>query len=84
VLDELGGLAEIEEVEGRTVIRGYSCPLAAVAPHHQEACWLAEALLEEVIGERVRERCDRERPACRFEVSAEADKPWEGELPGPS
>jgi predicted ArsR family transcriptional regulator len=75
VLNELGGLAEIEEVEGRAVIRGYSCPLGAVAPRHPEACLLAEALLQEVIGERVRERCDHERPACRFEVGAEAEKP---------
>ena len=38
MLDELGGLAEIEEREGGLVIRGYGCPLAAVIPDHPEAC----------------------------------------------
>src|SRR5215218_7924775 len=36
VLNELGGLAELEERDGSFVIRGYSCPLAAVTPGHPE------------------------------------------------
>src|SRR4051794_1705556 len=31
VLGELGGLAEVEEAEGRLVIRGFDCPLGEVA-----------------------------------------------------
>ena len=74
VLEELGGLIEIEEDEGAGTLRlrGFGCPLAAVAPGHPDACRLAETLLEEIIGAPVRERCDRatERPRCYFEVLA--------------
>lgn len=70
VLNELGGLAELEEQDGTFVIRGYSCPLAAVAPDHPEVCRLAEALVAEVAGVPVHEHCDRnERPRCCFEVA---------------
>ena len=71
VLNELGGLAEVEERDGTFVIRGYSCPLAAVTPEHPEVCRMAEALVAEVAGVPVREHCDRgERPRCCFEVAA--------------
>jgi predicted ArsR family transcriptional regulator len=71
VLNELGGLAELEQQDGTLVIRGYSCPLAAVTPDHPEVCRLAEALVAEVAGVPVHERCDRgERPRCCFEVAS--------------
>ncbi len=74
VLNELGGLAELEEREGVFVIRGYSCPLAAAVPGHPAVCKLAEALLTEVVGMPVRECCDRgERPRCQFEVALVGD-----------
>ena len=70
VLNELGGLAELEEQDGTLVIRGYGCPLSAVTPEHPEACRMAEALVAEVAGVQVRECCDRsERPRCCFEVA---------------
>lgn len=70
VLNEMGGLAEVEERDGGFVIRGYSCPLAAVIPDHPEACRMAETLLAELAGVPVREHCDRgESPRCRFEVA---------------
>ena len=69
-LNELGGLAELEERDGRFVIRGYGCPLAAVTPGHPEVCRVAEAMISELAGVPVRERCDRgARPRCCFEVS---------------
>jgi predicted ArsR family transcriptional regulator len=71
VLNELGGLAELEERDGTVVIRGYSCPLAAVTPDHPEVCRMAEALVAEVAGVSVQEHCDRgERPRCCFEVAS--------------
>ena len=74
VLNELGGLAELEEQDGTLVIRGYSCPLAAVTPDHPEVCRLAEALVADVAGVQVHERCDRsERPRCCFEVARADD-----------
>jgi predicted ArsR family transcriptional regulator len=70
VLNELGGLAELEEYDGGLVIRGYSCPLAAVTPVYPEACRMAETLLTDVAGVPVLERCERgERPRCRFDVA---------------
>jgi hypothetical protein len=59
VLNELGGLAELEEHDGGFVIRGYSCPLAGVTPDHPEARRMAETLAIELAGVPVHERCDR-------------------------
>ena len=74
VLNELGGLAELEERDGSVVIRGYSCPLAGVTPDHPEVCRMAEALVGEVAGVSVREHCDRsERPRCYFEIASAGD-----------
>ncbi|MDQ3911048.1 MAG: ArsR family transcriptional regulator [Actinomycetota bacterium] len=68
-LNDLGGLAELEERDGSFVVRGYSCPLAAVAPGHPEVCRMAETLLSELAGVPIYEHCDRgERPRCCFEV----------------
>jgi predicted ArsR family transcriptional regulator len=70
VLNELGGLAQLEERDGAYLIQGYSCPLAALTPEHPEVCRMAETMLTEVAGVSVYERCDRgERPRCCFEVS---------------
>ena len=71
VLNELGGLAELEERDGAVVIRGYSCPLAGVTPEHPEVCRMAETLIAELAGVPVHERCDRgERPRCCFEIAS--------------
>ena len=70
VLNELGGLAELEERDGGLAIRGYGCPLAAVTPDHPEACRMVETLIAELTGVAVRECCERgARPRCRFEVT---------------
>ena len=71
VLNELGGMAELGDENGVYIIRGFSCPLAAVVPGHPEACRLAEALVTELAGVQVREQCEHgERPCCRFMVTA--------------
>lgn len=71
VLNELGGLAELEEREGGFVVRGYGCPLAAVTTGRPEVCRVAEAMISELAGVPVRERCDRgTKPRCCFEVEA--------------
>ena len=70
VLNELGGLAEIEEGDGHFVVRGYGCPLTAVVRGHPEVCRMAETLLAELVGMPVRERCDRgEKRRYCFEVA---------------
>lgn len=72
VLGELGGVAELEEGDGKVTIRGYSCPLAAVVPGSPSACRLAETLLSELVGAPVRERCEKgDPPRCCFEIPLE-------------
>jgi predicted ArsR family transcriptional regulator len=69
VLNELGGLAELEQRNGSFYIHGYSCPLAAVVPGHPEVCRLAETLLTELVGQSVKECCNGNGPAhCCFSV----------------
>jgi predicted ArsR family transcriptional regulator len=73
VLGELGGLADVEENEDAILIRGLSCPLAAIVGQNPEACALAEELVSGVIGTRVVECCDRSgTPHCMFRVPRHA------------
>lgn len=69
VLNELGGMAELETCDDHYCIRSFSCPLAAVVPGHPEVCRLTETLLTELIGVPVQEHCDPgEGPRCCFTV----------------
>jgi predicted ArsR family transcriptional regulator len=69
VLNELGGLEELEQRPDSYVIHGYSCPLAAVVPRHPELCRLTQCLLTELVGVPVHEQCVRsEPPSCQFVI----------------
>jgi predicted ArsR family transcriptional regulator len=69
ILSDLGGVACFEKSEGKHLIRGHGCPLAAATSHHPEACLIAESLLSEVVGVPVKERCVRQPvPSCCFEL----------------
>ena len=73
IIRELGGAAEVEAEQGRPFIRGYSCPLAGLAAGCPAVCALAESLLSESIGLRLRERCEKgENPRCRFDLAESA------------
>src|SRR6476620_5351888 len=66
-LEALGGSARIEKEETKLIIRSGSCPLAVAVSEHPEVCQLAEALLTEIVGVPVQERCDRDGPPqCRL------------------
>ncbi len=71
VLNELGGMAELEVSDSHTYrIRGYSCPLAAAVPSHPEVCRLAETLITELVGVPVQEQCENKNVLrCCFTVS---------------
>lgn len=74
LLNELGGLAELEEHDGGLLIRGYGCPLSGVTPEHPEVCRVVETLIAEVAGVAVHELCDRgEKPRCCFEIASNGD-----------
>ncbi|HET6778746.1 MAG TPA: helix-turn-helix domain-containing protein [Gemmatimonadales bacterium] len=72
LLNQLGGVTEIEHEDRCLVIRGYSCPLALAVRQNRGVCIAVQALLSRYIGENVVEHCDREgeRVHCRFEVSS--------------
>lgn len=66
-LNQLGGLAAVEQHDDQLVIQGYSCPLAALVPNHPEVCRLAETFASDVAGLPLRESCERgPTPRCRF------------------
>ena len=71
MLRALGGVAEIEERGGTSVIRGYGCPLAATVSRRPETCRAVESLLREIVGPELFQCCHHgERPSCCFEVPA--------------
>jgi predicted ArsR family transcriptional regulator len=70
LLKKLGGAVALHETEGKTLIQGKSCPLAAITAHYPDACLIVEALLTEIIGVPVKEHCTHgQPPSCCFEVS---------------
>lgn len=72
VLKELGGSASFDTTDGKHLIRGHGCPLAAATAHHPEACLIAESLLTQIIGVPVEEHClQGPNPSCCFEVSSD-------------
>jgi predicted ArsR family transcriptional regulator len=69
LLNELGGLTEVEEKDGNFVILGHGCPLAAATSRYSEACDAVESLLSEYIGSSVTKCCERyNRTRCCFQV----------------
>jgi predicted ArsR family transcriptional regulator len=74
VLEELGGLAELEERDGRFSIRGFGCPFSQVVAAHPKLCLVAEVLVGELLGQPVHEQCERGdgRARCCF-VAADDD-----------
>lgn len=78
LLNDLGGLTEVEETDGLYVIRSHGCPLAAATAEHPEVCNALESLLSEFVGVRVTKCCDRyDRERCCFEVARESGAPAE-------
>jgi predicted ArsR family transcriptional regulator len=73
LLNELGGLTEVDEEDGLYVIRSHGCPLAAATAQHPEVCNALESLLSEFAGAKVTKCCDRyDRVRCCFEVVRES------------
>ncbi len=69
IIKKLGGAPVAFRVDGQKIIRGNTCPLAAITADYPEACLIVETLLTEIIGVPVKEHCARgQPPACCFEV----------------
>ncbi len=74
ILTALGGVADVEERDGKLFLRGYSCPLAAAVEQEPGTCQAAESLLTELVGAPVHQHCNQgERPRCCFEVTLEGE-----------
>ncbi len=70
ILNQLGGLMEIEEHEGSYSICGYSCPLAPLVVEHPNLCKVTQSMLADLVGVSVDKRCERSESLwCWFEVS---------------
>lgn len=70
LLNQLGGLTEVEQEDGALIIRSHGCPLAATAADHPETCSAMESLVSEFVGATVAQRCDRRgRPRCCFAIA---------------
>jgi hypothetical protein len=64
----LGALTHVE-ANGRYVIRGIGCPLAALTGKHLGVCLAMESFVTDIIGAPARECCERTgRPKCCFEI----------------
>jgi DeoR family suf operon transcriptional repressor len=73
LLNELGGLTEVEEENGYYLIRSHGCPLAAATASHPEVCSVLENMLSEFVGGRVTKCCDRyDRVGCCFEIAKDS------------
>jgi predicted ArsR family transcriptional regulator len=70
VLGEWGGACECEKLDGKFVIRCFDCPLGVVVVGHPEVCLLIEAMLAELLGLPVQQRCQTQpTPQCCFEIA---------------
>jgi predicted ArsR family transcriptional regulator len=75
LLQELGAPNEVRRRNGTLEIHGFGCLLAAAVHGKPHVCRAMEALLGAVIGEPVRECCDRgERPRCCFSIEVSPDE----------
>jgi predicted ArsR family transcriptional regulator len=71
VLEALGGAPRLEREDDKIIIRSASCPFGAAVEAHPEVCCVAETLVAQITGGRVRERCDKTAtpPRCSFEIA---------------
>ena len=76
LLNDLGGLSEVDEEDGLYIIRSHGCPLAAATAEHPEVCNALESMLSEFVGTKVTKCCDRYgRVRCCFEVARDSTAP---------
>jgi predicted ArsR family transcriptional regulator len=70
VFGEFGGRARVERTDGTVVIRGTTCPLAAITGDHSEVCQMMQSLIAGIAGVPVRQKCHRQAtPKCCFELT---------------
>jgi predicted ArsR family transcriptional regulator len=69
-LNEMGGMAELEQCETGYCIHSHACPLATAAQNHPVICQLVEAFIAEIVGVSVQNHCESgEMPRCQFHIA---------------
>jgi predicted ArsR family transcriptional regulator len=69
ILEDFGGLAELEKRNDRTFVVGFGCPFSEMVERHPKLCLVVQAFVGELLGREVREQCQRgERSRCCFAV----------------
>ena len=69
ILNQLGGLMEIEGNDESFSLCGYSCPLAPLVVEHPNLCRVIQSMVTDLVGSPVHERCERNESLwCWFEV----------------
>src|SRR5690349_9455958 len=68
--EELGAVTHVEPVNAHFMIRGSSCPLAALTSGHPAVCLAVERLVAGLTNSHVRECCRRDEnpPRCCLEI----------------
>jgi predicted ArsR family transcriptional regulator len=75
VLNSLGGVTTVENSGTGFHIIGRACPLSRAVEADHCVCAAVTALVADVVGADVTERCDRSgRPHCHFEISSRESK----------
>lgn len=73
ILNALGGVTSVEKSGDDFRIVGRACPLSRAVEADHCVCGAVTALVAEVAGAQVTERCDRSgRPKCCFEISSDS------------
>jgi predicted ArsR family transcriptional regulator len=69
ILEDFGGLAELEQRDDRAFVIGFGCPFSEIVEKHPKLCLVVQAFVGELLGRDVREQCQRgERSRCCFAV----------------
>ncbi len=67
VLTSMGGAAALSGEAGDFTISSASCPIAEAVKSSHHACQIAQSLLREITGAKVKEKCEKGlKPRCRF------------------
>jgi predicted ArsR family transcriptional regulator len=69
ILEDLGGLAELGQRDGRIFLIGFGCPFSEIVEKHPKLCTVVQAFVSALLGRDVQEQCQRgERSRCCFAV----------------
>ena len=73
ILNELGAMAEVTQVDGQLILSSHSCPVATSVRADVETCNLVSAFLSEATSSNVTSQCKKEgNLICQFAIDCPA------------